>query len=180
MHIHDHVIKRKHLRRYWPFVRGIHRSPLNSPHKGQWRGASRFSLIWAWKNSWVNNRDAGELRHHRAYYDVTVMKKWNIATTSIHGHTSHIYGRPLEWISKRRDIDALELAWTCRINGPVTTYFRHYAADITSLHLHQQTHMRLIHHICIYSLLCAAWYILNKLCLLNSATGVGSISINHK
>ena len=24
--------------RYWPFVRGIHRSPVNSPHKGQWRG----------------------------------------------------------------------------------------------------------------------------------------------
>ena len=22
--------------RYWPFVRGIHRSPVNSPHKGQW------------------------------------------------------------------------------------------------------------------------------------------------
>ena len=24
--------------RYWPFVRGIHRSPVNSPYKGQWRG----------------------------------------------------------------------------------------------------------------------------------------------
>ena len=24
---------------YWPFVRGIHRSPMNSPLKGQWRGA---------------------------------------------------------------------------------------------------------------------------------------------
>ena len=23
--------------RYWPFVRGIHRSPVNSPHKDQWR-----------------------------------------------------------------------------------------------------------------------------------------------
>ena len=29
----------KHFPRYWPFVRGIHRSPLNSPHKGQWGGA---------------------------------------------------------------------------------------------------------------------------------------------
>ena len=27
------------LRRYWPFLQGIHRSPVNSPHKGQWRGA---------------------------------------------------------------------------------------------------------------------------------------------
>ena len=33
--------------RYWPFVRGIHRSPVNSPHKGHWRGALMFSLIYA-------------------------------------------------------------------------------------------------------------------------------------
>ena len=43
---HDDVIKWKHLPRYWPFVRGIHRPPVNSPHKGQWRGALMFSLIW--------------------------------------------------------------------------------------------------------------------------------------
>ena len=44
---HDDVIKWKHLPRYWPFVRRIHRSPVNSPHRGQWRGASMFSLICA-------------------------------------------------------------------------------------------------------------------------------------
>ena len=44
---HDDVIKLKHFPRYWPFVRGIHRSPVNSPHKGQWRGALRFTLIYA-------------------------------------------------------------------------------------------------------------------------------------
>ena len=42
---HDDVIKWKHFPRYWPLVRGIHRWPVNSPHKGQWRGASMFSLI---------------------------------------------------------------------------------------------------------------------------------------
>ena len=47
--------------------------PVNSPHKGQWRGALMFSLICAWANSWVNNRDAGDLRRHHAHYDVTVM-----------------------------------------------------------------------------------------------------------
>ena len=36
---HDDVIKWKHFPRYWPFVRGFHRSSVNSPHKGQWRGA---------------------------------------------------------------------------------------------------------------------------------------------
>ena len=30
---HDDVIKWKHFPRYWPFVRGIHRSPVNSPHR---------------------------------------------------------------------------------------------------------------------------------------------------
>ena len=42
---HDDVIKWKHFPRYWPFVRGIHRSPVNSPHKGQGRGALLFTLI---------------------------------------------------------------------------------------------------------------------------------------
>ena len=59
--------------RYWPFVRGIHRSPVNSPHKGQWRGALMFSLICAWMNGWINNREAGDLRRHRVHHDVTVM-----------------------------------------------------------------------------------------------------------
>ena len=52
-------------------VRGIQRSPVNSPHKGQWRGAFMFSLIWI--NGWVKNREAGDVRRHRAHYDVTVM-----------------------------------------------------------------------------------------------------------
>ena len=64
--IHDDVIKWKHFPRYWPFVRGIHRSPVNSPHKGQWRGALMFSLIRVWINGWVNNREAGDLRRYRA------------------------------------------------------------------------------------------------------------------
>ena len=57
---HDDVIKWKHFPCYWPFVRGIHRSPVNSPHKGQWRGALMFSLICARINAWVNNSEAGD------------------------------------------------------------------------------------------------------------------------
>ena len=41
---HDDVIKWKHFPRYWPFVRGIHRAPVNSPHKGQLRGALMFFI----------------------------------------------------------------------------------------------------------------------------------------
>ena len=40
--VHDDVIQWKHSPRYWPFVRGIHRSPVNSPHKAQRRGALMF------------------------------------------------------------------------------------------------------------------------------------------
>ena len=46
---------------------------MNSPHKGQWRGALIFSLIYDWINGWVNKREAGDLRHHRAHYAATVM-----------------------------------------------------------------------------------------------------------
>ena len=47
--------------------------PVNSPHKGQWRWALMFSLICAWINGWVNNREAGDLRRNRAHYDVNVL-----------------------------------------------------------------------------------------------------------
>ena len=35
--------------------------------------ALMFSLICAWINVWVNNRETGSLGRHRAHYDVTVM-----------------------------------------------------------------------------------------------------------
>ena len=69
---HNNVIKWKHSAYYRPFVRGIHRSPVNSSHKGQWRGALVF-FICAWINSWVNNGEAGDLRRHRAHYEVIIM-----------------------------------------------------------------------------------------------------------
>ena len=71
---HNDVIKWKHFPRYWRFVRGIHRWAVNSPHKGQWRGAFMFSLICAWINGWANND--GDLRRHLAHYDVIVMQQW--------------------------------------------------------------------------------------------------------
>ena len=86
--------------RYWPFVRGPHRSPANSPHKGQWRGALMFSLICAWTNGWANNQDAGDLRRHRAHYDVTVMD-YQIGH-STHKSVSTIYLIPLH----RHDTDS--------------------------------------------------------------------------
>ena len=51
----------------------------NSPVTGEFhsqRPVTRglmLSLIYAWTNGWVNTRDAGNLRRHRAHYDVTAM-----------------------------------------------------------------------------------------------------------
>ena len=73
LYSYDDVIKWKPFPRYWPFVQGIHRSPVNSRHKCQWRGALVFSLICAWINGRVNNRETDDLRSHRAHYGVMVM-----------------------------------------------------------------------------------------------------------
>ena len=78
-------------------VRGIHRSPMNSPHKGQWRGSLMFSLICAWINAWVNNRAAGDMRRHCAHYCVIVVYhicngSWQI------GKTLRLY-RKSSWLS---------------------------------------------------------------------------------
>ena len=67
---HDDVIKWRHFPRYWPFVRGM------------WRGTFMFSLICAWINRWVNNREAGDLRRYRAYYDVIVMCRVKLKSRS--------------------------------------------------------------------------------------------------
>ena len=84
--IHDDVIKWKHFPRYWPFVWRIHRSPVNSPHKGQWPGALMFSLICDRKNGWVSNNEAGDLRRHQAHCDVIVISvrhQSDLATTDV-------------------------------------------------------------------------------------------------
>ena len=72
---HDDVFKWKHFPHYWPFVRGIIWSMVDSPCKGQWRGALMFSLICAWTNGWANK---GDLRQHHAHHDVIVMTCHNV------------------------------------------------------------------------------------------------------
>ena len=77
---HDDVIKWKRFPLYWPLV-GLHWSPVISRHKGQWRGALILSLICAWIKSWINDRDAGDLRRHPAHYGDVVMMQRSFATT---------------------------------------------------------------------------------------------------
>ena len=91
---HDGVIKWKLFQRNWPFVRRIHRPPVNFPHKGQWRGALMFSLICAWINGWVNTREAGDLKRHLAHNDVSVMLQTSCAVyhmSSLHNKNKELY-----------------------------------------------------------------------------------------
>ena len=80
----DDVIKWKHFPRYWPFVRGIHRSPVNSPHKGQWRGALMFSLIcasnkrlskqsWGW---WFDTPSRSLWRHSNGKHSIVLCSRY--------------------------------------------------------------------------------------------------------
>ena len=83
--LYDDVLKWKHFPRYWPFVRGIHRSPMTSPHKGQWRGALSFSL-----NGWTNNREAGDLKRHPTHYDATIMILFEILRPKFKSHGKNL------------------------------------------------------------------------------------------
>ena len=87
---HVNVIKWKHFLRYWSYVWGINRSPVNSLHKGQWRGALMFSLICAWIDGWVNNCEAGDLRCHCTHYDVIVMTN-KMIPDSVKPHLESLY-----------------------------------------------------------------------------------------
>ena len=81
--MHSDIIKWEHFPHYWPFVWGIHQSSVNSLHKGQWHGALILSSMCAWINSWVNSREAGDLRRHHAHYDITVME-YKYEITNMH------------------------------------------------------------------------------------------------
>ena len=88
---HDDVIKWDIFRVTGPIVRGIHRSAVNFPHKGQWRRAHMHSLICFWINGWVNNHEAGNLKRNRTHDDVTVMMLWY---GTIFHHTGPLLGNP--------------------------------------------------------------------------------------
>ena len=111
---HDDVIKWKYFLRYWSFVRGIHRLQVNSPHKGQWRGALIFSLICAWINGWVNNRDAGDLRRHRSHYDVTAL--WCRVMYASVGLINRTIGNTFQWNLNKNTIIFIHV-WECRVQN---------------------------------------------------------------
>ena len=108
---HDDVIKWINFPRYWSFVRGIHRSSVNSLHKGQWRGAFMFPLSASWTNGWVNNRDDGDLRRHRAHYDVIIMEiRWRPRVADA-DPLSNFWHKLYHWINNAACIRENEMLW---------------------------------------------------------------------
>ena len=99
--LHDDVIKWKQSPRYWPFVRGIHKSPVDSLNKGRWLGALVFYLICTWTNGWANNRDSDDLKRHRTHYDVRAMPLYFDTSVLI----PHIYSPCESWVVIEINLD---------------------------------------------------------------------------
>ena len=100
---------------------------MNSPQKGQWRGALMFSLICVWINSWVNNREAGDLRRHRVHYDVIVMEL---------AHTGQ-YGR--FFFLNHQYITRSQMGWGYKTKFPcsaILVIFQWYEILVTCCILH--------------------------------------------
>ena len=73
MHQNNDVMICYNFPSYRPLLRGIHWSPMDSLHKGQWRGALIYSLMCPLRTGWTSIGVAGELRRHG---DVHVTSVW--------------------------------------------------------------------------------------------------------
>ena len=89
MAYHDDVIIWEHFPRNWPFVRGIHLSPVDFPHKGQWRGASMFTLIYILLLLHPNKRLSKPSR--RRWFETPLRPLWRqcIANGQVTHHCIH-------------------------------------------------------------------------------------------
>ena len=75
----------KRFLRHGPFVREIHRSPLDSPHKGPVTWTLMFPLMLAETNCWINHRVAGDSGRHDAHFDVIFMPDRCLQLAAVRG-----------------------------------------------------------------------------------------------
>ena len=96
------------------------------PHKGQWRGALMFSLMCAWINGWVNNREAGDLRRHRAHYGIRVMINLTVPSVILCDWVSTIEVTPkIKWNIDRYQIAAKsDCSKRCLVGLLIRSIFR--------------------------------------------------------
>ena len=69
-------------------------------------------------NGWVNNGEAGELRRHRAHYDVTAMRPWHHDYLG-DNWLSHLFAN---WAKCKMSISSTPVAWS-----PIFKVFRVYS-----------------------------------------------------
>ena len=118
----DDVIKWQHFPRYW-FLCGEF-----TGHRWIPRTKASDTELWclfficAWINGWVNNREAGDLRRHRAHYDVTAMEDYE---SWMKRHVVHDNWRGIKRNKKITTLNPswnigiyFSIAWACRENLP--------------------------------------------------------------
>ena len=122
--MHDDVIKWKHFPRYWPFVRGNHRSPVNSPHKGLWRSFDVFfdkrlgKQLWG---LWFEAPPRSLWRHCNGRTMGVMSDKPTMAHPKLCTHT---HNNDMVITSKRRHFDVITSKWR-RFDVITTLLLRH-------------------------------------------------------
>ena len=101
--MHNEVMKWKHFPCYWAFVRGIHRSPVISPHKGQWR--SHF-LTRPAVDIDVNKVDIERFRYHCSCVRFTIGESLYVLHNQLWRHHQRctIYSDVITRTQVRHDI----------------------------------------------------------------------------
>ena len=128
IHIHNDVIKWKHFLCYWPFLQEF-TSPGEFPTQRPVTRSFDFSLICAWINNWVNNREAGDLRHHRGHYEVNVMPLWLLHCHSGLGSSIIVSMKPWEAVPKNLSNGPYELIIEAEQNE-TQLYPKHITLDV--------------------------------------------------
>ena len=103
---------------FCPFVRGIHRTPVNSPHKGTVMRTFDLSLLLVWTNCWTITRLIGNSRRS---FDVGTMRAVPVNLSALNGGEPWTGGMLATQISKLS-------------NGSSTfKYLKLWSLDLTSL-----------------------------------------------
>ena len=123
--------------------------PLCGEFAGHWwiprtkaSDAELWCFLWSttWINGWINNRETGDLRRHRAYYDVIIMKGFRHYWPFVR----EIIGRPADSLTpahtprptNNQQCGALMVffvaEWTsCWTNSPTAVNLKSHDADVT-------------------------------------------------
>ena len=103
----------------------------NSPVTGEFstqRPVTRsfVSLICAWINGWVNNREAGDLRRHRVHHDITIIDATIYINIGIYWYIVKL------WLTNQNFLESFILTTIKKhtFNNPKLTWMRRSASSV--------------------------------------------------